>query len=258
MSGSEMNESANCELQDSKSELLGSTSNPQLKSLTRHRITFSTRRTLAYVSVLELGRIWERCLRRAEIPLKYSQGYNPRPKLNFAAPLPVGCGGETELMDIALHTPARAENILAALQAYTLEDLHIQHVETVPDDGPPLSEILIAAEYHVALRDIDYDTLQNAVTGLMQAETRMLPKRGHKYRGKTYNLRPLIEILRVETAPPPWSAALWLRVSARPGATGRPDEVLKALGMTDIPRRCTRTRLILKEEQGLESQILIS
>ena len=53
----------------------------------RHRITFATARSLAYISVLELGAIWERSLRRAGVAVRYSQGYNPRPKLVFAAPL---------------------------------------------------------------------------------------------------------------------------------------------------------------------------
>ncbi len=71
-----------------------------------------------------------------------------------------------------------------------------------------------------------------------------MAKRGRKYRGKTYDLRPLVEALHIEEAPSPW-IGLWLRVQARPGATGRPDEVLNALNLTDVPRRCTRTRLIL-------------
>ena len=61
------------------------------------------------MSVLELGKIWERSLRRAGMPLKYSQGFNPRPKLNFAAPLPVGCGCEADLMDVWLETPVEPE-----------------------------------------------------------------------------------------------------------------------------------------------------
>jgi len=210
----------------------------------RHRITFGTRRTLAYVSVLELGHIWERSLRRAGVPVKYSQGFNPRPRLNFAAPLPVGCGSEADLMDIALDEPRTPDAIRAALAGKTPRDLIVHNVVAVAGDEPALSEQLIAAEYRVWLRDTAEDVVQSAVTAFLASESVPLAKRGRKYRGRTYDLRPLIEALHIEAAPAPW-IGLWLRARARPGATGRPDEVLKALGLADIPRRCTRTHLVL-------------
>jgi radical SAM-linked protein len=222
--------------------------NPQLpitnpQSL-RYRITFATQRTLAYVSVLELGKIWERSLRRAGMPLKYSQGYNPRPKLNFAAPLPVGCGSEADLLDMWLEAPVDPEMMLAALANVVPSDLSVIDVLTVPEGDAALSEQLVAAEYRVWLRDVPHEVIQSAVTDFLDSPSLSLPKRGGKYRGKAYDLRPLVEALRLEDVPAPW-IGLWMRLHARPGATGRPDEVLKALNLTDVPRRCTRTRLIL-------------
>ena len=217
---------------------------PISNSALRHRITFATRRTLAYVSVLELGRIWERSLRRAGVPLKYSQGYNPRPKLNFAAPLPVGCGSDADLMDILLAESRTSADILSALADNTPDDLTVLDVIAVPEGEPALSEQLIAAEYRVWLRDAARNDVQSAVDAFLASEAMPMAKRGRKYRGKTYDLRPLIEDLRVEDAPTPW-IGLWMRVHACPGATGRPDEVLKALNLIDAPRRCTRSRLIL-------------
>ena len=215
----------------------------------RHRITFATQRTLAYVSVLELGAIWERSLRRAEVPLKYSQGYNPRPRLQFAAPLPVGCGSEADLLDILLHTPQTAEAVAAALVGKLPPDLTVIDARAVPDDEPALAEQLTAAEYRVWLRDVERAEVEAAIAAFLAREEALLPKRGRKYRGKPYNLRPLVYELRGIDAPAPW-IGLWMRVNARPGATGRPDEVLKALGWQDTPRRCTRERLILVPDTG--------
>ncbi len=210
----------------------------------RHRITFATRKTLAYISVLELGRLWERTLRRARVPLKYSQGYNPRPKLHFAAPLPVGCGSEAELVDIILETPTPSACIQVVLVDKTPPDLHVLAVETVPEDEAALSEQLLAAEYQVWLRNVSDEAVREAVTRFLHADTVLLPKRGRKHRGKMYDLRALVEDLQMAPASSPW-VGVWMRVSARPGATGRPDEVLKALDLIDVPRRCSRTRLIL-------------
>jgi len=55
-------------------------------------------------------------------------------------------------------------------------------------------------------------------------------------------LRPTRVVPRRQEIPC-WTAALHIRLTACPGATGRPDEVLSALGLADVPRRCTRMRL---------------
>jgi radical SAM-linked protein len=200
---------------------------------------------LAYVSVLELGKVWERSLRRAGLPLKYSQGYNPRPRLNFAAPLPVGCGSEADLLDVWLEAPVDAETMRAKLAGVVPPDLSVLDVRIAPEDDAALAEQLVAAEYRVWLRAVAPEVVESAIADFLASTALDLPKRGGKYRGKTYDLRPLVEALRREDAPAPWTG-LWMRLHARPGATGRPDEVLKALDLTGAPRRCTRTRLILE------------
>lgn len=214
---------------------------------THHRITFATQRTLAYVSVLELSVIWERSLRRAGLPLKYSQGFNPRPKLQFAAPLPVGCGSDADLLDVLLHAPLPAEAVAAALAGQTPPDLRVVEVRAITEDEPALSEQLTAAEYRVWLRDVEPEAVEAAIAAFLAREEIPLPKRGHKYRGQSYDLRPLVHELRLAEAPAPW-IGLWMRLNARPGATGRPDEVLTALDLQATSRRCTRERLILTFE----------
>ena len=211
----------------------------------RYRITFATTRALAYLSVLELGTLWERTLRRARLPLKYSQGFNPRPRMHFAAPLPVGCGSDADLLDLSLETPWASEAIAGALQGVTPPHLAVIGVTPVADDTPALSDQLVAADYEVRLQGEDGAALAAEVDRLLAQSTLPLPRRGRRHRGKTYDLRPLIRTLQVDpSAPAPW-LGLRMRLAARPGATGRPDEVLGALGWDDAPRRCTRTQLIL-------------
>lgn len=211
----------------------------------RHRITFATSRTLAYVSVLDLGRIWERSLRRARIPVRYSQGFNRRPKMQFAAPLPTGCGGEAEWLDVWLDEPWPPHSVSAALQGHMPENLKIVDVALAPSDAPPLSEEVIAAAYRILLRDVPFKDVQAAAQTLMSAEQIMRPRRGRR-RGKDYDLRPLVETLELTPSPAPWGAMLHMRLTARPGATGRPDEVLGAMGFGDVPRRCVREQLIVQ------------
>lgn len=215
----------------------------------RHRITFATEKTLAFVSVLELTSIWERSLRRGAIPLRYSQGFNPRPKMNFAAPLPVGCGTEADLLDIWLEEALAPAAILSALQKRTPEDLHVVDISTINIDEPILAEQLRSAEYSVWLEDINKEALTAKIDQLLATDVLLRPRRGKKYRGKTYDLRQLILDLRVKPERMELTIEVWMHLKAQHGATGRPDEVLKAWGISNCLRRCTRSRLILANSE---------
>lgn len=210
----------------------------------RHRITFATARSLAYISVLELGTVWERSLRRAGVPVRYSQGFNPRPKLVFAAPLLVGCGSRADLLDIWLDRdagPRSAAETMTALMDKTPRDLKVLGVTGVSRNEPSLPKQLVQNEYRAWVRHADRDRLSTAVASLLEAESVVQVRRE-----KEYDLRPLVQDLRLE---PEASIGqpVWMRLKARPGATGRPDEVLKALGVLDYPWRCVRVRMILND-----------
>jgi len=216
----------------------------------RFRITFATAYALVYVSVLELGTIWERTLRRARLPLRYSMGFNPRPRMHFAAPLPVGCGSERDLLDLWLTEPRTADQIARAVAAVLPPHLTVVSIEPVDEQTPALSAQLIAADYRVQIFGGSAEAIVNAVAELMGAESWMMPRRGRRHSGQTYDLRGLVLALNAESAPHHHCTTLTMRLKAQPGATGRPDEVLKALGLEDLPHRCVRTDLILTESDN--------
>ena len=83
----------------------------------RLRIVFSKSDTLRYTGHLDLHRIWERTCRRAGIPLSYSQGFHPQPRISLAAALPLGFMGQAELMDLWLDQEEDKTEILKLLQA---------------------------------------------------------------------------------------------------------------------------------------------
>ncbi|UCG84296.1 MAG: DUF2344 domain-containing protein, partial [Dehalococcoidia bacterium] len=68
----------------------------------RLRVTFSRSDSLKFISHLDMMRLWQRALRRADIPLAYSQGFSPHPRLSLAAPLAIGVTSSAELMDVFL------------------------------------------------------------------------------------------------------------------------------------------------------------
>ena len=207
----------------------------------RLRITFSKGGPLAYTSHLDLARAWERALRRAGIPLAYSQGFNPRPRLQLAAALPLGHTGEAELLDVRLERSVAVEGFARALSPILPDGLAISQVRQVLLKEPALPTRVVAAEYRVTVEGWDEPTEQvEARVARLLVATELVRER----RGKQYDLRPLIERLEVERAVG-GEAVLGMQLAARQGATGRPEAVLEALGMGDAFARYHRQRLIL-------------
>jgi len=209
----------------------------------RLRITFSKEGWLIYSSHLDLMRLWERALRRAATPLAYSGGFNPRPKLQLARALPLGHVGEEELIDIWLEEPVSLEQLTRSLVPVLPDGLRVKRVQEVDPRAPAMQTRVVATEYRVIVEwDGSAEAAQDHVERALAAEE--LP---HERRGKRYDLRPLIEDLQLEDVTE-GNAVLNMRLSARPGATGRPEAVLDVLGMGDAFARYRRTRIVLEEE----------
>ncbi len=211
----------------------------------RLRITFSKEGWLIYSSHLDLMRVWERALRRAGVPLAYSGGYNPRPKLQLARALPLGHVGEAELIDVWLEEPLSLEQFTGSLVPVLPQGLKVKQVQAVDPGAPAMQTQVVATRYGVIVEwDDSAEEIQARIEGALAEEE--LP---HERRGRRYNLRPLIEELELEKVTD-GKAVLAMQLSARPGATGRPEAVLDVLGVGDAFARYRRRRLILDKERG--------
>lgn len=215
----------------------------------RIRLTFSKEGALRYVGHLDLAKTWERILRRAGLPVAYSLGFHPQPKLQFASALPVGCASTAEVMDVIMAEPVTPEAALQALAPQLPEGLRVLAAVEVPLAAPALQAALQSADYTLSVEtDEPIEMIRRRVQALLDSPT--LPR---ERRGKRYDLRPLVLDLRVEPAPPtlPGTACKGerritlrarLRASQDAGA-GRPDEVLDALGLGGAPAQICRTAL---------------
>ncbi len=203
---------------------------------TRIRITFAKQGALRYIGHLDLHRLWERATRRADITLSYSQGFHPQPKIQLASALPLGFSSRCEVADLWVESPV-GDDFQSRLQAALPAGLALQQIETVDERGPALQTQVIAAEFEVTLLDeVDTDALTRRLSAVIEADS--LPR---ERRGKPYDLRPLIESLTFSETPAP---SLHMRLTAREGATGRPEEVLAALDIPLESTRIERTKLI--------------
>lgn len=218
----------------------------------RIRITFAKQGALRYIGHLDLHKIWERTARRADLALTYSQGFHPQPKMQLAAALPLGFSSRCELIDMRIDGEVDLGTLPGRLQQAIPVGLKILKVEEVDEKSPPLQTQVVSAEYEVTLFDggDDLDTLTHSLETVLAAQS--LPR---ERRGKAYDLRPLIEELTINPILPPHSGRndgsegrlmLFMRLAAREGATGRPEEVLSALGVEYESTRVERTRFIFK------------
>jgi radical SAM-linked protein len=207
----------------------------------RIRITFSKSGTLRYTGHLDLQRIWERTCRRAGIPLSYSQGFHPQPRISLAAALPLGFLGQAELIDLFLDQDEDLKKIVKDLQAAAPPGLVLSAIQSVDQQQAALQTQVRSAEYEVLFLDpIDPGIVNARLAGMLSSDS--IPR---QRRGKDYDLLPLLESLELKETGNAELHSLNMRLSAAPGATGRPEEVLAELGFSPENTRITRTHLIL-------------
>ncbi|MEA3344639.1 MAG: TIGR03936 family radical SAM-associated protein [Chloroflexota bacterium] len=201
-------------------------------------LAFAVEGSLKWLGHLGLLRAWRRALRRARLPLLYSQGFHPRPRISIAFPLPVGFSGERELLDMLLTRPLPPLEVARRVRPHLPAGLSLKNVEEADVRAPSLQSQLRAAEYLVRLTSPS--DLPQRVQELLSKES--CPR---ERRGKQYDLRPLIRSLSVE-------GDLKLRMVLQAGdrGTGRPDEVLLALGLDPSEAAIHRRRLYLASDRS--------
>lgn len=207
----------------------------------RLRITFAKTDAMRFTSHLDVYRAWERTFRRARLNLVFSQGYNPRPKIQIAAALPLGFTSQAEILDIWLKETKSMDQIREDLIKAIPPGLRIIDFQEVDEDEPALQNRVISADYLIELLESPPD-LKKRIVELLNAVT--LPR---EWKGKPYDLRPLIEQLEIIQSNSHGDTRLSLRMKAQEGQTGRPEEVLNALNVPIESARIHRTALHFKE-----------
>ncbi len=203
----------------------------------RIRITFSKQGALRYTGHLDLHKLWERAARRAELPLAYSQGFHPQPKINFASALPLGFSSKCEVLDMRLERDIALDGLPERLNGTLPSGIQVLNVEQVDERAPALQTQVASAEYEVRGIESGFGSeLKRRIESVMETESLIRIRRE-----KEYDLRPLIEELRLT------DDIIFMRLAAREGATGRPEEALDVLGIAFDETRIERTRLIFRE-----------
>ena len=210
----------------------------------RLRLRYSKRGDARYVGHLDVARFWERVFRRVELPIAYSQGFNPQVRMQFASALPVGIAGENELLDLWLLERTDPVVWLDPLRRSLPPGFALHDISEVPLKAPPMQASMRFAIYEVRFgAELGRDELAGRVQNLLAEPEIIRPH--HKRQGKTYDLRPLIDTLAVKTDN--GGMVLRMKLSAGQQGNARASEVLDALGLTARPRAISRIALLLDE-----------
>jgi len=192
-------------------------------------LAFAKGRGVRFISHLDLLRALERACHRAGLPLAYSEGYHPRPRLSLASPLPLGLVGGCEWLELDLAEELAPEEVAAMLDRALPVDLKLIEVHRVPLAGMALARMVGLATYRVEVGWADgemprRDELEAAMARIM-AQGSLIVER----RGKTIDVRPWLEKLEVRESDAPKSDAhgyaLIMALRTGPLGTARPDEV---------------------------------
>ena len=210
----------------------------------RLRLWFGKEGPARYISHLDLSRTFERALIRAQIPISYSQGFNPRPKMQFANALPLGFTSEGEIVDIWLKQSQNPEETLVALAAKMAPGIWVNSIVEVNLSSPALQMITRQAGYTVFLPNaFQLELIEKRVSLLLEKST--IPS---VRRDKDYDLRPLVTELGVNKRTLD-VVELAMVLVLEPGRMGRPDDVLKALEIDPLTVRIHRTEIVLLDSE---------
>lgn len=211
----------------------------------RLRLRFGRGDEVKFISHLDVVRFWERVFRRARIPLAYSQGFTPHPRISLAAPLAVGITSEAELMDVWLNRWMPPQSLMMRVKSQLPCGFEIFDAWEVELNIPSLQSCLAFAEYRVEVKsEKGRQDVEVSLQSLLQA--RELPwhhSRGDKV--KLYDLRALIDDLWVIGCHDSL-CILGMRLRCDAKGSGRPEQVVAALGFPQCPESIHRTKLILK------------
>ena len=209
---------------------------------------FGKKGRLSYISHLDLQRFMMRAVRRTDLPVSYSQGFNPHPHISFASALAMGWSSDVELMDIRMTRDVQREHALEQMRAALPEEMPVHRCRLVSDRFPALMSMLVMADYRIVFDGEGASSIAAAGERFMACDT-VLAVRKTKSSEREVNIRPLTISLSACA-----DKTLLTRLMLTPEDTLKPDLLAQTLiGMADrgdVSFRIERTALLGRAPDG--------
>jgi radical SAM-linked protein len=201
----------------------------------------------------EVAESWEAAIDRAGLPVAWTEGARPRPRISFGAPLPVQMAAERELIDLVLTERWPAWRVREALEGRLPDGWRLVELEDVWLGGPPLAGRVAAADYRITLVPGPEPAKLAEAAAKLLAAGRVDRQRLKGTETVSYDLRTLVVDVRLVAPGPPPIVGTRTRFHPELG-TGRPEEVVAAMGeqaRLDLEiGSIVRERLLLLDEIG--------
>ena len=212
----------------------------------RVRIRYAKRGPLRFTSHRDFARAIERAIHRANVPIAYSQGFTPHPKISFASAAPTGVASEAEYLELGLQARVDPAQLRAALDAALSPGLDVLDVVEAAAAGS-LADRIEASRWRIELPDVSPRALQWAVEAF-RAAPEVLVERLTKQGRRTFDCRAAVLDITVISPPDEVqdaSYAILDLVVRQVTPTVRPDDVLSGLRVVadldqPVPPRATR------------------
>jgi radical SAM-linked protein len=221
------------------------------------RLRYTKRGKIRWISHRDVARALERAFRIAELPLAFTEGFSPRPKVSFGLALSTGHESDAEYLDLEFAREVELEELPESLTAALPEGMEVTGAERLVERAPALQEVVTAVEWRVEVvhRDgarVIADELRSQVDAALAADA--LPiERHRKGREVTEDVRPVIRRIDVIDGPLDSEAntEVIMELSTQP-RSAKPGEILAAIArVSGVPGDLVEART-LRMHQWIE------
>ena len=206
----------------------------------RLRITFGKTGSLRYTSSLDVAKIWERVLRRADLPIMYTKGFNTRPRIRLAMPLPLGISSECEILDVSLRQRIAVDEaaLKSQLLAVAPKGLTIGSIVEVDLRASTLHSLIDSAEYRIHFLDeVDPEVLRLQISEILNRKSIILDRTRRRKRS-VMDIRPLILALYLDDA-----HDMIAHLSVGDRGNLRPDQLIELMELSEFHHSVHRYKL---------------
>jgi radical SAM-linked protein len=207
----------------------------------RLRIVYKKSGNCIYTGTLDMQKIWERAIRRAGLKLAYSQGFHPQPRIQQAAPLPLGFTGLEEIVDIWMDENGPKSDWRDGINNSLPQGIQVSSMLPVELSDTSLQNRVCASIYEARIpAEFAYPDLSEKIISLLKAKDMIIERRGKKI-----DLRIRINTLELLYNKDDETSLIRMELKQLPGLTGRPEDVLNALAIDPVKVTIERVHLVI-------------
>lgn len=210
----------------------------------RVRVCYSKTGNLRFIGHLDTHRLFERALRRSNLPIRYTQGFSKHIRLNLASALPLGFIGRAEMLDFWLDEPLDTQEIREKLQNALPAEIRILELYQVDNGLPSLQGSLISSDYKISLPEEDSADFQQKWEKLLSQPELPVTRRDKTldYKKLILEYELMVDVLK--------NSILMIKLSSTPGGNARPDDLLQLLGVDPADCMIERVGLNFSSTEG--------